>query len=276
VEKWRDDGQIGPVLEPIDVTVELDGPGRRLSEPSAGTSDQQDAGTGPEQDSEAGRGSDSEGSTDSKGPMGSMGSDRSEGPVFVDASGRRSKKLRRIGWAVAVVCACYAATVVTALIGGNSSAPWLQIPGLAEKKKADTVQIQPAATTSPSAAASKGQQAVFPSVTDSQRVTPRPSGSTAKGASGTPKPGTSGTVKSPTASTSPGGAAGGTNGGASDPDTETSASTGTGTDTGGDTAGNGGQPDPDTSAPESPSVEPSPDTSASDVEPNPLAAEGAQ
>ncbi|WP_138904597.1 hypothetical protein, partial [Streptomyces albidochromogenes] len=69
----------------------------------------------------------------------------SDGPVFVDASGRRSKKLRRIGWVLAFACACYAVTLVVALAGGNSAAPFLQIPGLADdKKKADTVRISPA------------------------------------------------------------------------------------------------------------------------------------
>ncbi|MET4921781.1 hypothetical protein P3L51_05375 [Streptomyces sp. PSRA5] len=54
-------------------------------------------------------------------------------PVFVDASGRRGRTFRRFGWAVAVVCACYATTVAASLIGGSSSAPFLQIPGVADE-----------------------------------------------------------------------------------------------------------------------------------------------
>lgn len=53
-------------------------------------------------------------------------------PVFVDASGRRSRTFRRFGWAVAVVCACYATTVAASLVGGSSSAPFLLIPGVPE------------------------------------------------------------------------------------------------------------------------------------------------
>lgn len=63
------------------------------------------------------------------GPWPKDGETRS---VFVDASGRRSRTFRRFGWAVAVVCACYATTVAASLIGGNSSAPFLQIPGVTE------------------------------------------------------------------------------------------------------------------------------------------------
>lgn len=52
--------------------------------------------------------------------------------MFVDASGRRSRTFRRFGWAVAVVCACYATTVAASLVGGSSSAPFLLIPGVPE------------------------------------------------------------------------------------------------------------------------------------------------
>lgn len=52
--------------------------------------------------------------------------------VFVDASGRRSRTLRRFGWAVTIVCACYATTVAASLVGGSSGAPFLRIPGVSE------------------------------------------------------------------------------------------------------------------------------------------------
>ncbi|RDG33710.1 hypothetical protein DVH02_31125, partial [Streptomyces corynorhini] len=77
----------------------------------------------------------------------------------MDESGRRSRKLRKAGWFVALGCACYAVTVAVALVGGNSDAPWLPIPGLAEKRKADSVEIQPGVTASRSVSASPGAPA---------------------------------------------------------------------------------------------------------------------
>ncbi|MEU6061549.1 hypothetical protein [Streptomyces sp. NPDC047097] len=67
-----------------------------------------------------------------------------DGPVFVDESGRRSKKFRRLGWVLAAACAVYAVTLVVSVIGGNSAAPWLLIPGPAAEKKAETSTVEPA------------------------------------------------------------------------------------------------------------------------------------
>lgn len=53
---------------------------------------------------------------------------RGSGPVFVDATGRRSRTWRRAGVITALVCSCYATTVVATLIGGDSSAPFLELP----------------------------------------------------------------------------------------------------------------------------------------------------
>lgn len=103
VENWREGARTGHTHEPNDVTVQLDGLGRQLSELTA----------------EPGV------------PEGS------DGPVFVDESGRRSKTFRRLGWILAAVCACYAVTLVVALLGGNSSAPWLPLSGQKQHKKAD-------------------------------------------------------------------------------------------------------------------------------------------
>ncbi|MFC8828486.1 hypothetical protein ACFT9I_24420 [Streptomyces sp. NPDC057137] len=52
--------------------------------------------------------------------------------MFVDTSGRRSRTFRRFGWAVAIVCACYATTVAASLVGGSSGAPFLRIPGVTD------------------------------------------------------------------------------------------------------------------------------------------------
>ncbi|MEV6263899.1 hypothetical protein AB0M42_24525 [Streptomyces sp. NPDC051784] len=52
----------------------------------------------------------------------------SNGPVFVDATGRRGRTWRRAGTITAICCACYATTLVASLVGGDSTAPFLRLP----------------------------------------------------------------------------------------------------------------------------------------------------
>ncbi|MER5552765.1 hypothetical protein ABT001_13960 [Streptomyces sp. NPDC002793] len=130
MENWRENTRLGHTHEPNEVTVQLDGLGRQLSELP----------TRP-------------------GPP-----DPSDGPVFVDESGRRSKTYRRAGWVLATICAVYAVTLVVSVLGGNSSAPWLPLSGQEEKGSeevevrpapgVDVVQESPAALPSASASAS--------------------------------------------------------------------------------------------------------------------------
>ncbi|WP_406005270.1 hypothetical protein OG440_03145 [Streptomyces sp. NBC_00637] len=61
-------------------------------------------------------------------------------PVFVDESGRRSRRLRLLGVAVGVACAVYALVIVATLVSGNSSAPWLPLPGLGDDTPAGKVE----------------------------------------------------------------------------------------------------------------------------------------
>ncbi|MER6690522.1 hypothetical protein ABT329_15525, partial [Streptomyces minutiscleroticus] len=49
--------------------------------------------------------------------------------VFVDPSGRRLSRMRRVGRLVAAGCVCAGATLGLAVTGGDSTAPWLRIPG---------------------------------------------------------------------------------------------------------------------------------------------------
>ncbi|MFJ4362592.1 hypothetical protein ACIP4S_00275 [Streptomyces chartreusis] len=60
-------------------------------------------------------------------------SESSDGPVFVDESGRRSRRFRRIGMAVGLACAVYAVVIVATLLSGNSDAPWLPVENPKEK-----------------------------------------------------------------------------------------------------------------------------------------------
>ncbi|MGW0781083.1 hypothetical protein [Streptomyces sp. NPDC002913] len=109
MDNWREGTRTWHTHEPNDVTVQLDGLGRQLSEL----------------------------------PVEPNLPDPSDGPVFVDESGRRSKTYRRVGWVLAAICAVYAVTLVVALLGGNSSAPWLPLSGQ-EEKHADEVEVRPA------------------------------------------------------------------------------------------------------------------------------------
>ncbi|MGX1882822.1 hypothetical protein [Streptomyces sp. NPDC055287] len=182
-------------------------------------------------------------------PAGPEPQDSSDGPVFVDESGRRSKKLRRIGWVLAFACACYAVTLIVALAGGNSAAPWLQIPGLADdKKKPDTVRISPAPDDSLSPGATPpGTPGATPSVSAGATVAP-----SADGTPGTvplaPEPGASTSESTrPPKEDSPPQATGGSGAG-TQPDPGSGGS-GTdpapGTDAGGTDAGTGTEPDPE-------------------------------
>ncbi|MFJ8086404.1 hypothetical protein ACIQ6Y_38335 [Streptomyces sp. NPDC096205] len=65
--------------------------------------------------------------------------DGSDGPVFVDETGRRSRMWRRLGVAVGVACAVYAVVIVATLLSGSSDAPWLPVPGQKGDKPAGQV-----------------------------------------------------------------------------------------------------------------------------------------
>ncbi|MFH9609348.1 hypothetical protein [Streptomyces sp. NPDC017448] len=110
MDNWREDTTTGRMHEPHDATLQLDGLGRRLADLSA-----------------------------EPAPPGG-----SDGPVFVDESGRRSKTLRRLGWVLATGCAAYAVTLVLAVLGGNASAPRLPVSGPEEKARAEQVEDVPA------------------------------------------------------------------------------------------------------------------------------------
>ncbi|MDQ0585060.1 hypothetical protein [Streptomyces rishiriensis] len=77
-------------------------------------------------------------------------------PVFVDESGRRSRRLRRLGVAVGIACSVYALVIVATLVSGNSSAPWLPLPGQGDDTPAGKVETSPvpAVSQSPSGSGS--------------------------------------------------------------------------------------------------------------------------
>lgn len=117
MENWREDALPEHTHDPNEVTVQIDGVGRQLADLSA-ESDQ----------------------------------DQPDGPVFVDETGRRSRRYRRIGVLIGIACAVYAVIIVGTLLSGNSSAPWLPIDAKDEKpaSKVDTPD-RPADSLDPSA-----------------------------------------------------------------------------------------------------------------------------
>ncbi|WP_089106604.1 hypothetical protein [Streptomyces hyaluromycini] len=142
-------------------------------------------------------------------------------PVFVDASGRRSRRFRRIGMAVGLVCAVYAVVIVVTLLSGSSDAPWLPVPGQNADRPAGKVDDSPSPAHSPRSS-DNGASVAGPGVTGgtppsagaSSRApgpgkgTARPSASasarptSSAGVTGSsPKPGSSSASASPSAVT---------------------------------------------------------------------------
>ncbi|MET7362657.1 hypothetical protein ABZS76_30105 [Streptomyces sp. NPDC005562] len=152
METWREDALPGHTHDPNEVTVQIDGLGRQLAELHA----------------EPGR----EGAAD--------------GPVFVDETGRRGRRYRRIGMIVGVACAGYAAVIVATLFSGNSSAPWVPMPDPKDDKPASKVDTphRPTDAVGPSAPSVSSSSAASPS----SDATEGPGATRAPGEDGEPGP----------------------------------------------------------------------------------------
>ncbi|MEU6682706.1 hypothetical protein [Streptomyces sp. NPDC046832] len=113
-------------------------------------------------------------------------------PVFVDESGRRSRRYRRIGMAVALACGIYAVVIVATLLSGNSNAPWLPVPTKEDKPPAGQVDTPPltAESAPPGDPGDTGATA--------------PGSTPATGDATAPAPGTGGDAASPEATAGPG------------------------------------------------------------------------
>ncbi|QFR02621.1 hypothetical protein F9278_18135 [Streptomyces phaeolivaceus] len=99
------------------MTVQLDGVGREVDEGSGRHAGKDGDAAGAVQDS--------------------------DGPVFVDESGRRRNLYRKLGIAVGTACAAYAVVIVGTLVSGNSDAPWLPVPMQKDDKPAGRVDTPP-------------------------------------------------------------------------------------------------------------------------------------
>ncbi|MEU0675652.1 hypothetical protein ABZ330_22705 [Streptomyces sp. NPDC006172] len=133
-------------------------------------------------------------------PGGSRGNgpDASEVPVFVDESGRRSRTFRRIGIAVGLACAAYAVVIVGTLLSGNSSAPWLPVPGPKDDEPARQVD------TTPQPSASSGGGTSDPEVAAPDRPGSTASGTASASPAASASPSARGSAAPPSASASPG------------------------------------------------------------------------
>ncbi|MDW4905242.1 hypothetical protein RB628_07750 [Streptomyces sp. ADMS] len=247
---WENPVEAGHTHDPHEVTVQLDGVGRQLEEFLV---------------RQAKDGQDADGVGD--------------GPVFVDETGRRSRRYRRIGIAVGISCAVYAVVIVATLLSGNSNAPWLPVPGQKDEQPAGQVETTPlpAESVQPSDSAgvtptpgapvsagvtpSQGSAAVTPgsspsAATPGPSVEPRPSASASKPDTGvtTPDPDPEPSV---TVSSSPEPSPSETGG--SSPEPSESPATDGGTDTG--TVADGtSEPNPIAESPVDPSATDSPST----------------
>ncbi|MET8566492.1 hypothetical protein [Streptomyces sp. NPDC004783] len=121
--------------------------------------------------------------------------DVSDGPVFVDESGRRSRRFRRIGIALGVACSVYAVVIVSTLLSGNSDAPWIPVPDQEQGQPAGQVEPSPLIPQSPHPSASGGTPRTDPSTGADMTQAP------GAGAGG---PGTSATAEQPGGSAGPG------------------------------------------------------------------------
>ncbi|MGP4008842.1 hypothetical protein [Streptomyces sp. 4N124] len=121
-DPWAESGETdGHTHDPHEVTVQLDGIGLQLDNMRLHAAKGGPSGAG--------------------GP--SSSSPSSDGPVFVDESGRRSRRYRRIGMAVGMACAVYAVVILATLMSGNSEAPWLPVPGQKDDQPAGNVDTPP-------------------------------------------------------------------------------------------------------------------------------------
>ncbi|MFJ8468663.1 hypothetical protein [Streptomyces swartbergensis] len=122
-------------------------------------------------------------------------------PVFVDESGRRSRRFRRIGIAVALACGVYAVVIVATLLSGNSNAPWLPVPGQKEGRPAGQVDTPPQPTES-APAGDTGATAPGSAPATEEATAPAP-GPGALQPAASASPGRSGTAARPSPTATP-------------------------------------------------------------------------
>ncbi|MDG9713493.1 hypothetical protein QC385_36020 [Streptomyces sp. DH10] len=129
------------------------------------------------------------------------GASTADRPVFVDESGRRSRRLRRIGIAIALACGVYAVVIVATVLSGNSNAPWLPVPGQQEGQPAGQVDT-PSLPTESAPAGDKGATAPGSAPTTGEATAPAP-GPSALEPTASASPGRSGATAGPSPTATP-------------------------------------------------------------------------
>ncbi|PZG82159.1 hypothetical protein C1I97_35465, partial [Streptomyces sp. NTH33] len=129
------------------------------------------------------------------GAAATVGGKEADRPVFVDESGRRSRRFRRLGMAVGLACAVYAVVIVVTLLSGNAAAPWVPVPAPgADEQPASKVDESPRPAESAAPSASTDD---LPGVT-TDPTTPSTEATSSAGATAVPgataEPGTAPTV----------------------------------------------------------------------------------
>ncbi|MEU5095343.1 hypothetical protein [Streptomyces sp. NPDC020996] len=64
--------------------------------------------------------------------MSSASTEVEPAPVFVDRTGQRGRRLRGFGWLLGVVCTGFVVAMISGLVGTQSQAPALTVPGSAD------------------------------------------------------------------------------------------------------------------------------------------------
>ncbi|WP_262060486.1 hypothetical protein [Streptomyces sp. STR69] len=166
-------------------------------------------------------------------------------PVFVDSSGRRGRRIRRVAYTAAALCAAYTGVLALSFMGATPFAPRtvLPVPGLPSDKPGTVTETPRGDLPAESVAPSSGGVSVSPSALPGPTALPTdpPSG-------GSPSAPATGPVTSPapTASSSPTGSSPttGPTGSGSPSGTGPTASGGTSTATSGSSGGTpSGSPD---------------------------------
>ena len=178
-------GSEGGAADPDEVTVQLDGPAQHGE--AGGKS-----GTG-------------------------TGNDGSDRPVFVDESGRRSRRYRRFGMAVGIACAVYAVVIVITLLSGSSDAPWLPVPGQKDDAPAGKVDTSPLPAESGHPSGGSGSVAPGNIPTASDGTTPSPGASVSGTTGASAKPGAKTSASASPGASASKSASAPTSGGASNP-----------------------------------------------------------
>lgn len=121
-------------------------------------------------------------------------------PVFVDSSGRRQRRVRRLGWLLVVPAAAYVVLVLSSLFGGPTlRSPFLPAPRVADAapSKAPAAEPGPSASAAPRRTAGPAGPAGPASPAPAAAVPAKPAAGNGSGTAPTARPTTAATGAAP-------------------------------------------------------------------------------